>query len=141
MGSTADAFAAYCVELLGPLGSVRARRMFGGHGLYVDDLFLAIVADEQLFLKVDAHTRPHFEAAGCRPFVYNKAAQAIALGYWTAPEDATESPAQMLPWARLAQAAALRARAAKTPAGPSIAGAGAKRRGGAKPPAPPRRAR
>ena len=113
MGTTAAAFAAYCLELLEPLGSARARRMFGGHGFYVDDLFIAIAAEEQLFLKVDAQTRPQFEAAGCRPFVYNKAAQAIALGYWSAPEEATESPASMLPWARLAQAAALRARAAK----------------------------
>jgi len=115
MGTTADTFAAYCVELLSALGSARARRMFGGHGLYVDDLFVAIVADEQLYLKADAQTRPQFEAAGCKPFVYGKAAQVVALGYWSAPEEATESPASMLPWARLAQAAALRARAAKPP--------------------------
>jgi DNA transformation protein len=115
MGTTADAFAAYCTELLAPLGSVRAKRMFGGHGLYVDDLFIAIVADEQLYLKADVVARAAFEAAGCHPFVYNKAAQAVALGYWSAPEEATESPLQMLPWARLAQASALRARAAKLP--------------------------
>jgi DNA transformation protein and related proteins len=115
MGTTADAFAAYCVELLEPLGGARARRMFGGHGLYVDDLFIAIVADEQLYLKADASTRPQFEAAGCRPFVYSKATQAVAMSYWSAPEEATESPSSMLPWARLAQAAALRARAAKPP--------------------------
>lgn len=106
-------FASYCVELLGALGAARALRMFGGHGLYVDDLFVAIVAGEVLFLKVDAQTRPQFEAAGCRPFVYDKASQSIALGYWSAPGEATDSPAQMLPWARLALDAALRARAAK----------------------------
>ena len=32
-----DAFAAYCVELLAPLGAARSRRLFGGHGLYIDD--------------------------------------------------------------------------------------------------------
>lgn len=114
MGPAAHAFAAYCLELLEPLGSPRARRMFGGHGLYVDDLFIGIIADEQLYLKVDAQTRPQFEAAGCKPFVYSRTDQAIALGYWSAPEEATESPTSMLPWARLAQAAALRARAAKS---------------------------
>ena len=121
MGQTADAFAAYCAELLEPLGSVRVKRMFGGHGLYVDELFIAIVADEQLYLKADLTTRPGFEAAGCRPFIYSKATRAVALGYWSAPEEATESPAQMLPWARLAQAAALRARAAKPPRAPRAA--------------------
>ncbi len=113
MGGTANRFVAYCVELLGALGSARARRMFGGHGLYIDDLFVGIVSDDELYLKTDALTRPQFEAAGCRPFVYHKAEQAIALGYWSAPEEATESPALMLPWASLALAAALRARAAR----------------------------
>jgi DNA transformation protein len=109
----ADTFVAYCLELLGSLGIARAKRMFGAHGLYVDDLFVAIVDDEQLFLKVDAETQPCFEAAGCRPFVYGRKDEPITMSYWTAPEEATESPALMLPWARLAQAAALRARAAK----------------------------
>ena len=31
-------FANHCMELLAPLGPVLARRMFGGFGLYVDDL-------------------------------------------------------------------------------------------------------
>jgi DNA transformation protein len=108
-----DEYAAHCAELLGSLGQVRVKRMFGGHGMYVYDVFIAIVADEELYLKVDAQTRPAFEAAGCHPFVYDKTGQAVALGYWSAPGEATESPAQMLPWSRLALAAALRARAAK----------------------------
>ncbi len=121
MATDRDAFAAYCAELLGMLGAARTRRMFGGHGLYVDDLFVALVIGGQLYLKVDAETRPRFEAAGCRPFVYGKADQVVALSYWSAPEEATESPALMLPWARLAQAAALRARAAKPQRRPRVA--------------------
>ncbi len=122
-----DDFAAYCLELLSALGSARTRRMFGGHGLYVDDVFIAIAIGGQLYLKADAQTRPQFEAAGCTPFVYGKAAQAVALSYWSAPEEATESPALMLPWARLAQAAALRARAAKPARSPRGAPTGHRR--------------
>jgi DNA transformation protein len=85
--------------------------MFGGHGLYLDDLFVAIVADEQLFLKVDETTRPDFEAAGGRPFVYEGKGRAMTLGFWTPPDEAMESPDGMVPWARRALAAALRARA------------------------------
>ena len=117
MGGKGGEFASYCVELLGALGGARARRMFGGHGLYVDDLFVAIVVDETLYLKVDAQTRPRFEAAGCQAFEYSAGGKRVSMSYWSAPAEATESPALMLPWARLAQAAALRARAAKpTPA-------------------------
>lgn len=109
------AFVEHCCELLAALGTVRAKRMFGGHGLYVDELFVAIVAAERLYLKTDAQTQPRFEAAGCAPFVYDAARGAVATSYWSAPDDALESPALMLPWARLALAAALRSRAAVRP--------------------------
>lgn len=105
----------HCRELLAPLGTVRARRMFGGHGFYVDDLFVALIAFGRLYLKADAQTRPRFEAAGCEPFVYDGGGRQVTLGYFTAPDDAMESPALMQPWARLALEAALRGRAAKAP--------------------------
>jgi DNA transformation protein and related proteins len=150
----ATALVEHCLELLAPLGTVRARRMFGGHGLYCDDLFFALIALDRLYLKTDAVSQPAFAAAGCEPFVYlspprpplrgdrppgpqrgpfvaqgeqgNLGQPGISLGqgkrvtmsYWTAPPAAMESPAEMQPWARLALAAALRARAAKPSAAP-----------------------
>lgn len=112
MASAPDPFVTHCVELLGGPASARSRRMFGGHGLYIDDLFVAIVADGVLYLKADEQTRTTFEQAGGRPFVYDRRTGAVALGYWSAPEDASDSPALMAPWVRMALAAALRARAA-----------------------------
>ena len=50
-------------------------------------------------------------AAGCRPFVYEAKGKAMRLNYFTAPEEAMESPALMQPWARLALQAAVAARA------------------------------
>lgn len=107
---------AHCLELLAPLGAPRARRMFGGHGLYVDELFVALIAFDRLYLKADAQTRPRFEAAGCEPFVYDGGGRSVTLGYFSAPHEAMESPGLMQPWARLALEAALRARASKKPA-------------------------
>ncbi len=114
----------HCRELLAPLGAVRVKRMFGGHGFYVDEIFLALIAFGRLYLKVDALTRARFEAAGCEPFVYEtrkgEQTASVALGYFSAPDEAMESPALMQPWARLALEAALRARAAKkAPAKPA----------------------
>ena len=118
MAAATNEFVTHCLELLAPLGAARSRRMFGGHGLYVDDLFVAIIANDRLYLKVDVHTRPRFEAAGCEPFVYEGKGRSVAMGYFSAPEEAIESPAPMQPWARLALEAALRAWAAKSePAG------------------------
>jgi DNA transformation protein len=109
----------HCRELLAPLGSVRVKRMFGGHGFYVDELFIALIAFGRLYLKADALTRARFEAAGCEPFVYDGKGKPVTMSYFTAPEDAMESPALMQPWARLALEAALRARTAtKAPTKP-----------------------
>ena len=113
MAAAHPEFIAHCLELLSTAGVPRVRRMFGGHGFYVDDLFVAIAVRERLYLKADALTRPRFEAAGCVPFVYSVARETVSLGYLSAPEEAMESPPLMQPWARWALDAALRARAAK----------------------------
>jgi DNA transformation protein and related proteins len=100
----------HALELLAPLGVPRARAMFGGHGLYVDDLFIALVADEVLYLKVDAQTRPVFEAAACQPFVYEGKGQRMEMSFWTVPQEALDASAALAPWAHRAMEAALRAR-------------------------------
>ena len=122
-------FVAHCLELLAPLGAVRARRMFGGHGIYIDELFIGLVIHEQLYLKVDAQTRPHFEPHDGQAFVYDTKNGQMATNFWSPPSEAFESPALMGPWGRHAVAAAVRAKAvkrkpaARPTAGPSAAGA------------------
>lgn len=103
-----------CRELLAPGGAVRVRRMFGGHGLYVDDLFVAILAAGQLYLKTDEATRSRFADAGCVPFTYSAKGRTVSLNYWTVPAEAMESPALMQPWLRLALQAALSARSQRS---------------------------
>ncbi len=108
-----NVYADHCAELLSVLGPVKVTRMFGGHGFYVDDVFIALAAHDVLFLKADDATRARFEAAGCHPFTFEANGKAHVTSYWNTPEDAMESPALMLPWARLAMEAALRTRNAK----------------------------
>ena len=120
-----DALLEHCIELLAPLGRVRTRRMFGGHGLYIDDLFVALIAFDRLYLKASATTRADFEAAGCSPFEYQRQGRTTALGYWTAPPDAMDSPDAMRPWGRRAIQAALAARSAARSIKPRAARAAA----------------
>lgn len=91
----------------------RLRRMFGGHGVFCDGVMFALIADDLLFLKVDDATRPDFLAAGCTPFIYEKAGKPVAMSYVSVPEDAHENVEALRPWALLALAAANRAHAAK----------------------------
>lgn len=112
-----DGYVAWCLELLASIAPVRARRMFGGHGLYAGDVMVGLVAGEQLFMKSDEHTRERWQAAGGTPFTYARQDRdAVVMSYWTPPDEAMDSPAAMAPWARLALEAALRSRASKKPA-------------------------
>lgn len=112
-----DGFVDYVMELLGPFGTVVSRRMFGGHGVYLDGLMFAIISEDTLYLKADEMNRIEFEQAGCEIFGYARKGRRATLGFFRAPEDAMESPELMLPWARTAYAAALRANAKKQVAG------------------------
>ncbi|MBL8324144.1 MAG: TfoX/Sxy family protein [Rubrivivax sp.] len=105
------AFADHCLELLATLGPARSRRMFGGHGLYARDLFVALIARDRLYLKVDTDTEARFAAAGCQPFIHEGKDRPVRMSYWTVPDEAMESPALMAPWARLARQAAAAAQA------------------------------
>ena len=110
-----DGFIAHVLELLAPLGAVVARRMFGGNGLYCDGLFFGIVHDGTLYLKADDRSRGEFERAGGEPFSYARKGKRATLNFYRAPEHAMDAPADLLPWARSAVSAALRARAVARP--------------------------
>ena len=103
-----QAYIQYLQELLEPLGKISTKIMFGGHGVYCDSVIMGLVADEAFYLKVDDLSKALFSAAGSEPFVYEMKAKRVVMSYWSAPDDAMESSEQMLPWARLAYAAALR---------------------------------
>lgn len=108
MSVSAD-FLALCCELLAPLGHISHKRMFSGAGLYSDGVIVAIIIEDQLFLKTDAESVAAFEAAGSVPFSYQRGNKETRTSYWRAPDEAMDSPALMRPWARSALAASLRA--------------------------------
>ncbi len=58
-------------ELHEPLGWITIRRMFGGAGLYVDGLIVALEINGALYLKTDERTRQTFADAGGMPFAYH----------------------------------------------------------------------
>jgi len=120
-------FVAFAVELLSRVGPVRARAMFGGHGIYCGDLMIGLVDDDEIFLKTDDGTRPRFEAEGCRQWVYTGGKREMRTSYFRPPDAAHESPEDMEPWGRLALEAARRAAAAKGAKGSKKKGKSAKR--------------
>lgn len=106
----ASEFVEHLSEVFRPFGAIRSRRMFGGYGIYHQELMIGLVADDTLYLKTDAQTAPLFAAAGGVPFVYTKNGVAMTLSYTSAPVEMFDDPQLAREWAARAWEAALRAR-------------------------------
>ncbi len=91
------------LTLLAPLGAVRAKPMFGGYGLFLDDAMFALIPrEEELFLKADDINRPAYLERGRHS--HGK------MPYYAVPPEALGSWQAMQPWATGAAAAAKRAK-------------------------------
>ena len=113
MPRSSSEFADRVVALLTPLGPVRARRMFGGWGIYHDDLMFALIAWDRLFFRVDEQSKPRFAEAGSAPFIYDGKRTPVEMPYWEAPDGSMDDSTALLPWGELGLDAARRVRAAK----------------------------
>ena len=111
--ANSDEFVRHVLDLMAPLGAVRSRAMFGGHGIDLGGATFAIVVDDRLYFKTDAATRAGYEKLGLAPFTYVARGRRVALQYHEAPPDVLESSEVMRQRALEALAVALRARRRK----------------------------
>lgn len=98
-------FRDFVLDQLAGVPQLRAKRMFGGVGLYAGERFFAILAADELFFKVGAGNRAAYEAAGSEPFrpVLDRP---VSMSYWRVPIEVLEDPAVLGEWAKDAIAAA-----------------------------------
>jgi DNA transformation protein len=96
-------------ELFREFGPVAVRRMFGGQGIFVDGLMIALIAAGVIYLKADAETIAAFESEGLGPFSYPTKGGEHTLGsYWRMPDRLYDDAEELARWAHAAHAAALR---------------------------------
>jgi DNA transformation protein len=100
----------YIMECMAFLRGLRVRGMFGGYGLYQNDLIFAIVVNDVLYLKSDAAIKNEFTRLGLQPFTYTVRNKSVIMQYFEAPPDVFEEPEIMQEWAQKALGAALRAK-------------------------------
>jgi len=106
-----DAYMDFIKELLAEFEPLRIKRMFGGAGIYSDELFFAILVEDELYLKVDDHNRPEFERRGLGPFVYQmKNGRTSTMSYYPVPADVLEDAPELSHWVKGALEAAARAK-------------------------------
>jgi DNA transformation protein and related proteins len=106
-------------ELFQPFGGVTVKRMFGGHGVYAQDLCFAVESGGEVFLKVDAQSQPDFSAAGSSPFIYMARGKPMTTSYWRLPAIAHDEADELRRWAALGLEAARRAAEAKAARAPA----------------------
>jgi len=111
--AASEGFIALLKDVLGGLGPVSVRRMFGGAGVYADGVMFGLVADDTLYLKADDETKRAFEVEGLGPYGYDGHGKRIDLPYWRIPERLLDDPDEMVEWACVALGVARRAAAAK----------------------------
>lgn len=107
--ANSEGYVNYLLDGLRPMGPVQARRMFGGHGLFMHGLMFAIIVDDQLYLKVDDQTRPEFDELGLERFSYMKKDKLCHMNYYQAPESCLDDPDELIQWSAAAYHVAQRA--------------------------------
>jgi DNA transformation protein len=99
------------LELFARMGPLRARKMFGGAGIYLDGVMFVLIADGDIYLKADAKNVGAFIKVNCPPFVFHtKDGKAMEMSYRKMPDDALDDITEALIWGRVGYEAALRAK-------------------------------
>ncbi len=95
------------------LPAIRAKSMFGGVGIYSEELFFALIDDETVYFKVNDTNRGDFEERGLGPF-RPFGDEGETMQYYELPPDLLEDPDALRPWADKAVQVARQAKKKRT---------------------------
>ena len=108
-----ESFRIYALDQLSSVAGLRARPMFGGFGLYADDVFFGILAADVLYLKVDDSNRRDYETVRAEPF-HPFENRPMSMSYYAVPTSVLEASPTLTAWVQRSIAAA---KSSRPPAG------------------------
>jgi DNA transformation protein len=97
-----DSFKEFVLDQLSAVPELRARAMFGAHGLYAGGTFFGILDEGRLFFKTDAASQVDYTARGMGPFTYESKGKVLTMAYHEVPPDVLENAPELTAWARRA---------------------------------------
>jgi DNA transformation protein len=103
-----ESFKEFVLDQLSALPDVRAKAMFGAHGLYQGERFFGILDEGRLFFKTDAQSQADYVTRGMEPFTYESKGRMLTMSYHEVPPDVLENAPELAAWARRAIAVATR---------------------------------
>lgn len=103
-------------DILGHVGGISARAMFGGHGLYKNGIIFGIIIDDEVYFKVGETNKADYERQGSHPFVYERGDHVkTTMSYWLVPGDVLDDPGLVASWIDTSVAESKLAKAMTTP--------------------------
>jgi DNA transformation protein len=91
-------FKDFVIDQLQALPDLECRSMFGGHGIYQDENFFAIVYQGKLYFKTDTKSAIPYRKVGMKPFRPNQ--KQTLKNYYEVPVDVIEDRDRLIAWAR-----------------------------------------
>jgi DNA transformation protein and related proteins len=99
MTAKSDAIIERLESSLTPLGVFRSRPMFGGQGLYLDDVFFGLIAYDKFYLKTDEQNRDDYVTAKAKPFSFESARKGLVVtSYWQCPDAVMKDARKLRQW-------------------------------------------
>ena len=98
-------YKAFVLDALGTARPVESKPMFGGLGLYLDGVFMGVVDDDRLYLKIDPLTEPVYVERGMETWAVSPNA------YRELPAEVLADPKRCGEWLDAARDAASRRKA------------------------------
>ena len=84
--------------------------MFGGAGIYIDEVFFCVLDDDKIFFKVDNQSVAVYEELGMKPWLMGGEAQ---TNYRELPPSVYDDPEKLGEWMEESAAAAVRLKKGK----------------------------
>ena len=89
--ATSPEYREYILDLLNPIHPIRARNMFGGVGIYLDDTMFGLISSEDiLYFKSDDVNRDDY--------IIVDAPQFMNMPYYQLPHDVLEASDELRVW-------------------------------------------
>ncbi|MDZ5761814.1 TfoX/Sxy family protein [Candidatus Cyrtobacter comes] len=85
-----NGFIDYVIDILSPLYQVKARKLFGGYGLYINNKIFAITVKQELYFKYKHTISKFFPELNLEPLSYEKNGKTIQMSYWKVPAEILE---------------------------------------------------
>jgi len=80
-------------DALHHLENIRIKAMFGGYGIYWHDVFVAIIAENELYTKVTPKLKEKYRQQGLHPFCYEQGNHGFTeMNYINVPQEILDEP-------------------------------------------------